>query len=69
MCLEEKILEILRDGKVIKADDVVNQVMRLEPQASESEIRGAFFPLMSTHQVEFGPGRTLKLGPKAKVYA
>ncbi|HEY9684074.1 MAG TPA: hypothetical protein V6C86_21005 [Oculatellaceae cyanobacterium] len=68
MNLEDRILEILKDGKPIKADELVTQILRTE-KVSESEIRGAFFPLVSTHQIEFGPNRTLKLGARAMVHA
>jgi hypothetical protein len=69
MSLEDRILEILKNGQPAKADEVVHQVSLADPKASDSDIRAAFFPLVSTHQIEFGPGRTLKLGRLAPAFA
>lgn len=59
--LPEQILDILTQSAEVELDALVIRVREKNPTVREAQVRGALFPLLSTHQIEIGKDQKLKL--------
>lgn len=59
--LQDQILDLLQKNKNMHADELVRQILAENPEQRESQVRAAFFPLMSTQQIELAQSGNVKL--------